>query len=44
MAGATTPRIQLRLAYKWQFSALPVLTYKKYAPLRFSKTTIFDSA
>jgi hypothetical protein len=31
------------LACKWQSSALPVLTYQMYAPLRFSKITIFGS-
>jgi len=29
---------------KWQFSALPDLTYLKYAPRRFSKITIFATA
>jgi len=28
---------------KRRFSALPVLTYKTYAALRFSKPTIFDA-
>ena len=36
--------IQVRPACKWRLSPLPVLTYPKYAPLRFSKLTIFDSA
>ncbi len=30
-------------ACKWRFSALPLLTYIKYAPLRFSKIAIFGS-
>jgi len=29
---------------KWLIPVLPVLTYEKYAPLRFSVSTIFDSA
>lgn len=28
---------------KWRFSALAVLTYLKYAPLRFSNIAIFVS-
>jgi len=36
--------IQLMPVCKWRFSALPVLTYLKYAPLRFLQTTIFDWA
>ena len=35
--------IQVRSACKWRPSALPVLTYEKYAPLRFSNATIFGS-
>jgi len=31
-------------ACKWQLPALPVLTYFKYAPLRFSEPAIFGSA
>ncbi|SJM28201.1 hypothetical protein BQ8482_110131 [Mesorhizobium delmotii] len=31
--------IQVRPASKWQLPALPVLTYFKYAPLRFSEPT-----
>ncbi|ESX81558.1 hypothetical protein X759_07880 [Mesorhizobium sp. LSHC420B00] len=34
----------MRPAYKWRLPALPVLTYQKYAPLRFSETIIFGSA
>ena len=36
--------IQVRLACKRRLPALPVLTYFKYAPLRFSKATVLDSA
>jgi len=31
-------------ACKWRLPALPVLTYFRYAPLRFSETTIFGPA
>jgi len=31
-------------ACKWRLPALPVLTYFKYAPLRFSEATTFGSA
>ncbi|RUX24189.1 hypothetical protein EOA23_22545 [Mesorhizobium sp. M2A.F.Ca.ET.042.01.1.1] len=30
----------MRPVCEWRFSALPVLMYLKYAPLRFSKTTV----
>jgi hypothetical protein len=36
--------IQVMPAGKRWFSALSVLTYFKYAPLRFSKTSVFNSA
>ena len=36
--------IQVRPACKGWLPALPVLTYFKYAPLRFSETILFDSA
>ncbi|MBZ9858257.1 site-2 protease family protein [Mesorhizobium sp. CA12] len=36
--------IQVRPVCKWRLPALPVLTYEKYAPLRFSDPAIFDSA
>jgi hypothetical protein len=35
--------IHAMTACKWRVSALPLLTYEKYAPLRFSKSTIFGS-
>jgi len=31
-------------ACEWRFPALPVLTYFKYAPLRFSETAILGAA
>jgi len=34
--------IQVRLACKGRLSALPVPTYLKYAPFRFSKIRPFD--
>jgi len=34
----------VRPVCKRRLPALPVLTYEKYAPLRFSEATIFDSA
>jgi len=34
----------MRPACKWLLPALPVLTYLKYAPLRFLEAIISDSA
>jgi len=36
--------IRVRPVCKWWFPAVPVLTYFKYAPLRYSEPTIFDAA
>ena len=36
--------IQVMPVCKRRLPVLPVLTYFKYAPLRFSKATVFDSA
>ncbi|SJM35504.1 conserved hypothetical protein [Mesorhizobium delmotii] len=36
--------IQVRPACEWRLPALPVLTYPKYASLRFSEATILGSA
>ncbi|CAH2395738.1 conserved hypothetical protein [Mesorhizobium ventifaucium] len=36
--------IQVMPACEWRLRALPVLTYPKYAPLRFSEATILGSA
>jgi hypothetical protein len=36
--------IQVSPACEWRISALPVLTYEKYAALRFSKSTILGAA
>ncbi|KFJ47858.1 electron transfer flavosubunit beta domain protein [Brucella abortus] len=34
----------VRPVCKWRVAALPVLTYERYAPLRFSHPTIFARA
>lgn len=36
--------IQVRPACEWWLPALPVLTYFKYAPLRFPEASILGSA
>jgi hypothetical protein len=36
--------IQVMPVCKWRLPALPVLTYFKYAPLRFSEAIVFVSA